>query len=125
MSRLGGLEQAVMDVLWRHDRPLTVREAADALARDDLAYTTVMTVLDRLTKKGFLRRERVGRAWAYWPAASREMYITQLMLDALELTGDRDAALQHFARSVSAPEAAALRDALSAAERARRGRRPE
>lgn len=76
MARLGELEQAVMDVLWRQDRPMTVRDASDALDRDDLAYTTVMTVLDRFARKGFVRREREGRAWAYWPAASREIYIT-------------------------------------------------
>lgn len=111
---LGELERAVMDVLWdRGDAdPVTVRAVADALAERKPAYTTVMTVLDRLAKKGFVLRERDGRAWTYRPAASRDAYVARLMLDALELTGDREAALTHFARSVSNPEAEALSQAL-------------
>lgn len=46
------------------------------------------------------------------PVAGRDAYIAELMLDALELTGDRDSALIHFARSVSPPEAEVLRRAL-------------
>ncbi|MBC6460364.1 BlaI/MecI/CopY family transcriptional regulator [Actinomadura sp. HBU206391] len=116
MKGLGELERAVMEVLWAHEdaggQPATAREVGRALAGRDLAYTTVMTVLDRLAKKGFLRRTRDGRAWRYRPAASREGYVTELMLGALELTGDRDAALAHFAQSVSGDEAEVLRRAL-------------
>ncbi len=112
MNRLGELEQAVMDVLWSRDEPATVREVLAALAERGLAYTTVMTVLDRLARKGVVRRELDGRAWRYVPAASREAFVAELMLQALDLTGDRDAALVRFARSVSDPEADVLRDAL-------------
>jgi BlaI family transcriptional regulator, penicillinase repressor len=106
-----------MDVLWaRVDvgrGAATAREVGRALADErDLAHTTVMTVLDRLAKKGFLHRERDGRAWRYRPVASRESYVAELMLGALDLTGDRDAALAHFARSVSGDEAEVLRRAL-------------
>jgi predicted transcriptional regulator len=124
MRRLGALEGAVMEVLWQRQRPTTARDVARALAARDLAYTTVLTVLDRLAKKGFAQRERVGRAWSYTPAAPREAYITQLMLEALNLTGDRDAALVRFARSVSTTEAETLRRALAAAEDPRLRRRP-
>jgi predicted transcriptional regulator len=113
VSRLGDLERAVMEVLWQGSPPMVVREVVRALAERDLAYTTVMTVLDRLAKKGFVRRHRDGRAWCYEPSASRESYIAQLMLDALSLTGDRDAALAHFAHSVSSPEAEVLSQALA------------
>jgi predicted transcriptional regulator len=116
MRRLGALEGAVMEVLWQRQRPTTARDVARALAARDLAYTTVLTVLDRLAKKDFVQRERVGRAWSYTPAATREAYITQLMLEALDLTGDRDAALVRFARSVSSTEAETLRQALATAE---------
>jgi predicted transcriptional regulator len=106
-----------MEVLWaRVDAghgAATAREVGRALADErDLAHTTVMTVLDRLAKKGFLHRERDGRAWRYRPVASRESYVAELMLGALDLTGDRDAALAHFARSVSGDEAEVLRRAL-------------
>ena len=103
-----------MDVLWDRDAPATVREVADALAARELAYTTVMTVLDRLAGKRMVQRERAGRAWSYRPAAPREAYIAQLMLDALDLGGSRDAALVRFARSVTGTEAEVLRAALGA-----------
>ena len=75
-----------------------------------------MTVLDRLAKKGFARRERDGRDWRYRPAATREAYVAELMLTALAQTGDRDAALARFAQSVSGAEAEVLLDALSGLE---------
>lgn len=81
-----------MDVLWDSvpgtSDGITVREVADALDGRELAYTTVMTVLDRLAGKDMVQRER-GRAWRYRAAASREAYIAQLMLDALDLGGSR------------------------------------
>jgi predicted transcriptional regulator len=120
VHRLGELERAVMEVLWEREAAATARDVARALVDRDLAYTTVMTVLDRLTRKGFVQRERTGRAWSYLPTAGREVYITGLMLDALDDTGDRDAALVRFARSVSNPEAEVLRAALAEAEAGRR-----
>ncbi|MEO3785864.1 BlaI/MecI/CopY family transcriptional regulator [Actinocorallia sp. B10E7] len=116
MKGLGELERAVMEVLWAREEPATAREVGRALAGRDLAHTTVMTVLDRLAKKNFLVRERDGRAWSYRPADTREGYVTELMLGALALSGDRDAALAHFARSVTGDEAAALRRVLEELE---------
>lgn len=115
VSSLGELERAVMEVLWDRGTPAAVRDVARALSERELAYTTVMTVLDRLAKKGFVRRQRDGRAWRYEPENSREGYVAQLMLDALSLTGDRDAALTRFARSVSGTEAEILSQALAQA----------
>jgi predicted transcriptional regulator len=112
MNRLGELERAIMEVLWESVDPMTVRQVGSCLVDRDLAHTTVMTVLDRLAKKGFVRRQRVGRAWRYRPAESREAYVAELMLTALDQTGDRQAALTRFARSVSGAEAQALRAAL-------------
>ena len=116
VNRLGDLERAIMDVLWETDTSLTVREVSARLTGRNLAHTTVMTVLDRLAKKGFARRERDGRAWRYCPAATRETYVTELMLTALDQTGDRTAALTRFAQSVSGVEAEVLRDALEVIE---------
>jgi predicted transcriptional regulator len=114
MNRLGELERAIMETLWQSRDPMTVRQVGGCLTDRDLAHTTVMTVLDRLAKKGFVRRQRAGRAWRYRPAESREAYVAELMLTALDQTADRHAALTRFARSVSDGEAAALRDALEA-----------
>lgn len=123
MNRLGDLERAIMEVLWQTESSLTVRQVSNGLTQRNLAHTTVMTVLDRLAKKGFARRERDGRAWRYRPAATREAYVAELMLTALEQTGDRDAALARFAQSVSGAEAVVLRDALSRLDREQDGQR--
>jgi predicted transcriptional regulator len=66
---LGRLEAAVMDVVWDRGE-CSVREVAARLARP-LAYTTVMTTLDRLYKKGLLARRRQERAFLYAPRFSR------------------------------------------------------
>ena len=73
MVSRGELEQQVMVLLWRAGEPLTVADVQELLARErDLAYTTVMTVLDRLAKKGLARRERgvmsqlIRSRWS-WP----------------------------------------------------------
>ena len=81
VNRLGELERAIMEVLWESDAPLTVREVSARLTERDLAHTTVMTVLDRLAKKGFARRQRDGRAWRYCPAATRETYVDRAHAD--------------------------------------------
>ena len=112
MTRLGGLEHAAMDVLWTATGPLTARDLASALADRGLAYTTWLTVLTRLERKGLVRRERTGRAHSYAPVASREDHVSVLLDQALGQAGDREAALQHFARSISPAEAEALRRAL-------------
>jgi predicted transcriptional regulator len=125
VNRLGDLERAIMEVLWQTESSLTVRQVSNGLTQRNLAHTTVMTVLDRLAKKGFARRERDGRAWRYRPAATREAYVAELMLTALEQTGDRDAALARFAESVSGAEAVVLRDALSRLEREHDGQPAE
>ncbi len=88
MAVLGELEQAVMDVLWAQTGALSVREVHARLIADrDLAYTTVMTVLDRLAKKGIVCRNLDGRAWHYRPLASRtDLFSGEILalLEALE-----------------------------------------
>ena len=93
----GDLEREVMTQLWDAAEPLTVRQVHDRLSRDrDLAYTTVMTVLDRLAKKGVVTQQRADRAYRYAPAQTREEMTAAVMLDALGATPDQDAALAHF-----------------------------
>ena len=100
-----------MEAVWAGG-PSTARQVADRLAERGLAYTTLLTVLGRLERKGLLRRERSGRAHTYSAVTSREDHIAVLMRSALGQAEDREAALQHFARSVSPAEADALRRAL-------------
>jgi predicted transcriptional regulator len=70
---LGDLELRVMEVLW-NEAPLAVREVQRRLGRGKLAYTTVMTTLDRLFKKRLLARDKVGLAFVYRPALDRSEY---------------------------------------------------
>ena len=100
-----------MEAVWEAG-PCTARQVADRLAGRGLAYTTWLTVLGRLEGKGLLRRDRAGRAHTYTAVASREDHIAVLMQSALGQAEDREAALQHFARTVSPAEAEALRRAL-------------
>ncbi|MCA0252439.1 MAG: BlaI/MecI/CopY family transcriptional regulator [Actinobacteria bacterium] len=84
MPVLGELENAVMEILWVHREPMPVRDVHELLARRrDLAYTTVMTVLDRLSKKGIANRELQGRAWLYSPARTRVELVTAEVQDLL------------------------------------------
>lgn len=112
-GRLGELEAAVMDVLWGAAEPYRVRDVRARLADErPLAYTTVMTVLDNLHRKGWVRRELDGRAYLYRPVASREEETARALRDLLDSSGDPEAVLLHFARSVSERESAVLRGAL-------------
>ena len=71
--QLGPLEQRVLDWLWRREEAATVREVKRAVG-PELAYTTLMTTLDRLYKKGLLDRRPDGRAFRYSARASREAF---------------------------------------------------
>lgn len=72
LPNLGDLEADIMNVLWDKGRG-TVQDVLEALSpRRALAYTTVMTVMTRLTQKGYLTRRKIGRSFVYTPATSRE-----------------------------------------------------
>lgn len=120
MAGLGELERAVMDHLWESSDPQTVRQVHEALATHrELAYTTVMTVLQRLAKKKLVVQQRDDRAHRYAPLHGRDELVASLMVDALSqapASGGRAAALVHFVGQVGADEAAALREALAALE---------
>ena len=123
MRQLGQLEAAVMTRVWAADRPVLVREVLEELQRDrPLAYTTVMTVMDNLHKKGFLSRDRQGRAYAYRAVRTRAEHTAEMMEEVLASTGgDRAATLMHFVESISADEMDELRAAIDqmSAERRR------
>jgi predicted transcriptional regulator len=109
---LGELETEIMRRLWRRGTAATVRELVDELQQDrEIAYTTVMTVLDNLRKKGWLRRELDGRAYRYEPVSSGDEYSAELMRDALDTSPDQVAAFAHFLKQLDPEEVQALEDA--------------
>jgi len=113
---LGELERAIMEVVWAADGPVTGRAVVDELTGDrPLAYTTVLTVMDRLVGKGLLRRQRRGRAHTYQAAQSRAAYTAELMASVLDSSNDRPAVLLHFVEQIPPDQAEALRAALDTA----------
>jgi len=116
VRQFGELEAVIMDRLWERGRPALVREVLDDLREDrPLAYTTVMTVMENLHRKGWLRRHRDGRAWRYEPTGSRSGYTAALMSDALATSPDRRTALAHFVLQMSPLDAELLQQALDQA----------
>ena len=113
MRPFGHLEALVMNHLWSADGPQTVRDVLQRIDREPpLAYTTVMTVMDKLHRKGLLSRDREGRAWRYWPTKDRAKYTAELMHELLVKSGDTSVTLLQFLDTMSAAEVKKLKRAL-------------
>lgn len=97
-SRLAQLELDCMKVLW-NGASATVAQVRSALDRP-LAYTTVMTVLDRMTAKGVVTRRKNGRAWLYSPQLDRDTArleaVSRLLANLFD--GDRAALVEYLSR---------------------------
>ena len=102
-----------MTRVWRWNRPVTVREVLEDLQRErSIAYTTVMTVMDNLHQKGWLRREAEGRAYRYAAVTTRAAYSAALMNEAWSASDNPAAALVAFFGMMSERQREALRDAM-------------
>lgn len=111
-----------MSRVWQWNRPVTVREVLEDLQRErSIAYTTVMTVMDNLHQKGWVRREVDGRAYRYTAVSTRAAYAAALMNEAWSKSDNPAAALVAFFGMMSS----AQRDALEDAVRVVRSDRPE
>jgi predicted transcriptional regulator len=109
----GELEAVVMHLVWGQDGPVTVRILFDELSQArPIAYTTVMSTMDNLHRKGWLARERDGKAYRYTAVASREEYSAQLMREAMAEAGDDEAVLTHFVTAMDGTQAEMLRAIL-------------
>ena len=123
--KLGPLEHRVLTLLWERGRAVTVREMLPSFPR--LAYTTLMTTLDRLYRKGVLRRCRLGRAFGYEPRCSREELFGQMVCgevtDLLAACQNATVMLSTLVQAVGDADAELLDEleALVRAERARLG----
>jgi predicted transcriptional regulator len=103
---LGELETAVMELLWR-EAGLTVNQVEERLQRRQIAHTTVLTTLDRMHRKGYLTREKSGKAFVYAPRYTREEFekgLAQEVLGAL-LGGLGEPVLSTFVELVGEDEA--------------------
>ena len=121
MRGFGDLETVIMHMVWDHDGPATVRELFDELRQERvIAYTTVMSTMDNLHRKGWLARVKNGKAYRYTATASREEYSARLMREALDGGGDPELVLSHFVADMDGTESEVLR----AVVRRLTGRRP-
>jgi predicted transcriptional regulator len=116
----GDLETVIMHMVWDRGSPVTVRELLDDLRRERaIAYTTVMSTMDNLHRKGWLARAKDGKAYRYTATASREEYSARLMQEALAGGGDTEAVLSHFVAEMDGQES----EVLAAVVRRLAGRR--
>jgi predicted transcriptional regulator len=117
----GDLEATVMDRVWDREDGVTVREVFDELAGSrQIAYTTVLSTMDNLHRKGWVRRDREGKAYRYWPTMTREERSANLMRAAFSAGGDTEAVLAFFVEQMTAEESAQLEAALRLGDGTRR-----
>jgi predicted transcriptional regulator len=109
----GALAAKILSVLQAAGQELTTAEVIERLD-DDLAYTTVVTILSRLHAKGLLTRVQRGRAHAYAPVADEPGLAARRMRQVLEASPDRQAVLTSFVDDLSTRDEALLRRLLGA-----------
>jgi predicted transcriptional regulator len=121
-GQLGPLEQRLLEALWSRGTA-TVRELLSA-GIDNLAYTTVMTTLDRLYKKNLLTREAEGRAFRYAPRVTREQLHREVAGEAfrqlLDSSSSTELPLSYLVEILSERDAHLLDDLLQVVETKRR-----
>jgi len=111
---MGQLEAEVMSILWGADDWLTPREVLAQLQSDPpVVYSTVMTILRRLWKKGIVDRRTVGKAFAYHPVKGEGEQTAERMAGILEAAEDPEAALTHFFAGLDARRRRHLRELLN------------
>lgn len=100
---LGELEKEVMEVVWQNAKPTTVRHVFESIRKKrKIAYTTVMTIMGRLVKKGFLKTEVSGKAYIYKAVFSKDKFLTRISREIIKnLTSNfGDTAIAHFAQEL-------------------------
>lgn len=110
----GELEQLMLDSLWDAAGPLSSQQLLEIISPDgDLALTTVLTVLARLTDKGLAKREPgSGRSLLFSAVQSREEHAADSMLKLISSAGNPALAFSHFASGLSEGDLATLRKTL-------------
>jgi len=114
VHKFGELESAVIAVIWDAGGEVTtVRQVYESLSRDrDIAYTTVLSTMDNLHRKGWLTKERRGKLLYFAPTMTRAEYSAQLMRDAMCAGGDSGLVLAHFVESISDQQSRHLHDLI-------------
>lgn len=109
--RQGELEALVLSVLGEAEEPVSAGWVQERLG-DDLAYTTVITILTRLLAKGVVTRERAGRSFVWTPASDQAGLAAHRMRRVLDAESDREAVLASFVTGLGPDDERLLRELL-------------
>ena len=108
----GELELEVLHILWGSEQPLHIGEVQELL-ESDLAYTSVATILARLTTKALVQRKPLGRSYVYEPAVSHNDWYAGKMMALLHETSNHQMLLAGFVSKLSSKDRLALQSLLS------------
>ncbi len=109
----GELESEILGCLWDRPEGLTSQQILALMGDDDLAITTVLTVLSRLSDKGLVSREQAsGRTFLFKSTSSREQHTASMLLSALEKTDNPALVFSHFTSQLTQEQIASLKKAL-------------
>lgn len=100
---LGKLESEIMEIIWAYGNPVSVRVVTETLHKKrQIAYTTVMTIMGRLVKKGVLIRKVASMGYLYQPKFSKEKFVAKaahrIFSGAVSSFGDE--VLIHFMKEI-------------------------
>ncbi len=110
----GELESQIMGCLWDRPNGLSSQQVLALLGDDQLAITTVLTVLSRLGDKGMVFREKLtGRTFIFRSAKSREESSAAMLLGAFDQSANPVLVFSHFASGLSTTQIAALKKAIN------------
>lgn len=101
---LGELESEVMEIIWQSSNPVLVRGVAEYLQKKrKIAYTTVMTIMNRLVEKRLLSRKQEGHAYLYKSAVSKDKFLTRISHQIIKnfVSSFGDAAVAHFTEELA------------------------
>lgn len=100
---LGGLEVQIMGILWQSQEQISVSDVVKTLSKKrNIAYTTIMTIMTRLTDKGLLKRTSSGKAYLYKPAYSKDTFLTRISKQIIKnlVSSFGETAIAHFAEEL-------------------------
>ena len=102
-ASIGELEKEVMEITWQSQTPVSVKTVTQILQKKrKIAYTTVMTIMGRLTEKGLLKCKKTGKAYTYQPAYSKDKFLTRITRQIIKnfIASFGETAVAHFAQEI-------------------------
>lgn len=100
---LGELESEIMEIIWHSPNSISVRDVTEKIQhKRKIAYTTVMTIMGRLTEKGLLKRSTSEKAYTYKPVYSKDRFLTKITRQIIRnfVSSFGETTIAHFAQEV-------------------------